>query len=276
MINTCKRISILFFIPLALILFLSNHLLFAQQQTLPFQSGEKINYKVSYNWGFVWVDAGKVVFEVDSVMHDDRPAFHFQSFGRSLSSYDWLFKVRDSFESVADADGFNPYWFTRKTREGHFRVNNKFYFDYKNKLIISQTENSNKAQQTDSLLLDGFVLDVQTAVYFFRTLEFEHMTEGEKIPFRVIIDGEIFDLHGQYLGEEIIENHDGQIYRCHKFSAMLVEGTLFTGGEDLFVWLSDDKNRIPILVEAKILVGSVKAYFTGGENILHPMESVVE
>jgi len=276
MINTCKRISILFFIPLALILFLSNHLLFAQQTEIPFKSGEKINYKVSYNWGFVWVDAGKVVFEVDSVMHDDRPAFHFQSFGRSLSSYDWLFKVRDSFESVADADGFNPYWFARKTREGHFRVNNKFYFDYKNKLIISQTENSNKAQQTDSLLLDGFVLDVQTAVYFFRTLEFEHMTEGEKIPFRVIIDGEIFDLHGQYLGEEIIENHDGQIYRCHKFSAMLVEGTLFTGGEDLFVWFSDDKNRIPILVEAKILVGSVKAYFTGGENILHPMESVVE
>jgi hypothetical protein len=259
-----------------LIIFFPNHLLFAQQSVLPFQSGEKLNYKVSYNWEFVWVDAGKVIFEVDSLLYDGRPAFNFKSFGRSLTSYDWFFKVRDNFESVADADNINPHWFTRKTREGNFRVNNKVNFDYQDNYIIAQTENSQKPYQIDTLLLEGFVLDLQTAVYYARTLEFERMAEGEKIPFRVIIDGEIFDLHGRYLGKEFIENHDGQIYSCHKFSALLVEGTLFKGGEDLFVWLTDDKNHIPILVEAKILVGSVKAYFTGGENILHPMESVVK
>ena len=270
------QISKYFLIYLTFYLFLHNFTLHAQQSVLPFQSGEKLNYKVSYNWEFVWVDAGKVIFEVDSLMYGDRPAYHFKSFGRSLTSYDWFYKVRDYFESVANADSFYPYWFTRKNREGSYRVNNKFNFDYESNRIISQTQNSNRPFSKDTLLLEGLVLDVQTAVYYVRALDFSIMQEGEKVPFRMIIDGEVFDLYGHYLGKEIIENHDGQIYRCHKFSASLIEGTIFTGGEDLFVWLTDDNNRIPILVEAKIVVGSVKAYFTGGENILHPMESVVK
>ena len=40
---------------------------------------------------------------------------------------------------------------------------------------------------------------------------------------------------------------------------MLVKGTIFKGGEDLLVWVTDDNKRVPVLVEAKILVGSVKA-----------------
>jgi len=39
-----------------------------------------------------------------------------------------------------------------------------------------------------------------------------------------------------------------------------VEGTIFRGGEDMLVWVSTDNRKIPIVVEAKILVGSVKAY----------------
>ena len=264
-----------FLISLLFFLFFQYSALRAQKSVFPFQPGEKLEYKVSYNWEFVWVDAGKVVFEVDSLMYGNQPAYHFKGFGRSYSSYDWFFKVRDYFESVADAGSFHPHWFTRNTREGDFRVNNKFNFDYEKNHIISQTENSHTPFRKDTLLLDDFVLDVQTAVYYVRTFDFESMVEGEKIPFRMIIDGEIYELYGQYLGKEIIENHDGQIYRCHKFSALLVEGTMFKGGEDLIVWLTDDKNHIPILIEAKILVGSVKAYFTGGENMLHPMESLV-
>jgi hypothetical protein len=48
---------------------------------------------------------------------------------------------------------------------------------------------------------------------------------------------------------------------------MLVEGTIFKGGEDLMVWVTNDENKVPVMVEAKILIGSVKAYLTGYENL---------
>jgi len=248
---------------------------FSQPSILPFHSGEKLYYDVSYNWHFVWVNAGKVEFQVDSTMYGERPAWHFKSSGRSLSSYDWIFKVRDKFESVADANTFQPYWFVRKTREGSYFVDNKLNFDYENHRIISQLETSRKPYRKDTIPLNPLYLDLQTAVYFARTLDFSNMEINDKIPFYVLIDGEKFELFGRYLGKEIIKNRDGKSYKCHKFSALLVEGTMFKGGEDLFVWVTDDRNKIPILAEAKILVGSVKAWFTGGENLKYPMESII-
>ena len=55
----------------------------------------------------------------------------------------------------------------------------------------------------------------------------------------------------------------------------MVEGTIFKGGEDMFIWVSDDKNRVPVLVEAKILIGSVKAYLTGTKGLRYPTTSII-
>ena len=66
--------------------------------------------------------------------------------------------------------------------------------------------------------------------------------------------------------------HDGKSYETLKFSILLVEGTIFKGGEDLLVWITADKNRVPLLVEAKILVGTVKASFKYAVNLKYPLK----
>jgi len=69
------------------------------------------------------------------------------------------------------------------------------------------------------------------------------------------------------LGKVVLKTKDGNKYNCIKFSALLIEGTIFKGGEDLFVWVTDDENRIPVMIEAKIIVGSVKALLSGTEGL---------
>ncbi len=252
------------------------HKLIAQSDELPFEAGEMLHYRVAYNWRFLWVSAGKVEFSVDTVEHEGNHAFHFRSFGKTLPGYDWFFKVRDHFESIADLETLRPYWFKRHTREGRYWVKNEFFFDYNQGQIITHTENSNRPFSIGSAPLNNGIMDLQTAVYYARSLDFKGMVIGEKILFDLIIDGDVYEIYGRYLGLESVENHDGKKYRCHKFSVLLVEGTIFSGGEDLFIWVTDDRNKIPILVEAKILVGSVKAYFVSAENLKYPMEAVVE
>jgi hypothetical protein len=248
----------------------------SQNLEIPFIAGEKITYDVYYNWHFVWVEAGKVSFEVETREFEKKQQFHFKSEGRSLLTYDWIYKVREKFSSVADAKTLAPVNFFRDSHEGEYFAKETIDFDYKNSKIYCQTEKSDNPKSLKTLDLTGFVLDVQTAVYYARTLDFTGMYVGQQIPFRMIIDGEVYDLYGKYLGIETIENYDGKFYRCHKFSALLVSGTIFSGGEDLFVWFTDDKNKIPILVEAKILVGSVKAVFTGAKNLAFPITSLVK
>ena len=48
---------------------------------------------------------------------------------------------------------------------------------------------------------------------------------------------------------------------------MLQEGRIFKEKEDMTVWISDDKNRIPIRVQTEILVGSIQMDLTDYENL---------
>ena len=91
----------------------------------------------------------------------------------------------------------------------------------------------------------------------------------------MVVDGEIHDIYIRYLGKETIKNRDGRTFKCLKFSPLLVEGTIFESGEDMTVWVTDDANRIPIIVEAKILIGSVKAVFVDAINTRHPITAEV-
>lgn len=238
-----------------------------------FKSGERITYSAVYNWGFIWLKAGEVEFRVTKTRYNNEASYHFNAFGTSIPSYDWLFKVRDYFQSYTRIDNLSPLFFDRNTYEGGYSVHNQFTFDYADSLIYTKTQNSNKPYSEDTLKIQEGIYDVISGVYYVRNIDFEKYNVSDTIPVRMIIDNEIFNLYIRYLGKEVLKTHDKRTFKTIKFSALLVEGTIFKGGEDLFVWVSDDLNRIPILVEAKILIGSVKATLTGTENLKFPLSS---
>jgi len=264
---------------LSIILLSFNSILNAQdfvEQFPVFQAGERITYKAVYNWGFIWINAGHVEFKVSETKYNGKEVYHFNSFGSSIVSYDWLFKVRDYFQSYANKDDLSPLYFDRNTYEGGFRVHNRFAFDYDNKLIYTKTENTDNAYKEDTITLVKNIYDVVSGVYYVRNLDFTSYQVNDTIPVRMIIDNEIFDLYLRYLGKETLKTHDKRTFKTIKFSALLIEGTIFNGGEDLYVWVSDDQNRIPILVEAKIRIGSVKATLNTTEHLKFPFSSEIK
>jgi len=74
----------------------------------------------------------------------------------------------------------------------------------------------------------------------------------------------------------LLTTHDNRQFKTIKFSVLLIEGTIFKKGEDLYVWVTDDFNRIPVLVDAKILIGSVKATLVSAENLKFPLSSEIK
>lgn len=235
-----------------------------------FLPGERVEYKAYYNWGFIWIHAGNVRFTVNQEQHNNQNTLRFDAYGRSLKSYDWAFKVRDHFRSVVRPKDLSPLHFNRDTYEGGYAVDNTYNFDYDKHKIYTQVNNSKEAYRKDTLDFDPPVFDVLTAIYHTRTLNFANYQMDQKIPLPLVIDNEIYDLYLRYQGKEKIKIPGDKHYNCIKFSAMLVEGTIFSGGEHLTVWVTDDKNRIPVMVKAKILVGSVKAVLQSTHNLKYP------
>ena len=253
------------------------HILSAQCPTsnTVFGDGEQIRYTVSYNWGPVWVDAGLVTFSVTNELFRGKPAWHLKGTGKSFTSYDVLFKVRDYFDSWIDPATFRTYDFRRMVYEGGYNLLNTLNFDYTTQKVIANTKSNNNPQRTDTLLMKQCAFDMITAVYYTRTLDFTDLDPNNKKHVSVLIDDAYYDIYIRPMGKEIVESTDGKRYRCIKFAAKMVQGTIFKGEEDVLVWVTDDSNKVPIYIEAKIIVGTVKAYLKDAKGLRNPMSAVM-
>jgi hypothetical protein len=205
-----------------------------------------------------------------------KPALHLQGVGKSFASYDLLFKVRDYFDSWVDPATFRSYDFKRHIFEGGYSLLNTLAFDPSQNRVIANTKSNNNPQRTDTLPLKPCSFDMMTAVYYTRTLDFSGMKQGDRKSVTVLIDDAYYDIHIRALGKETIESTDGKSYRCIKFAAKMVQGTIFKGDEDVLVWVSDDGNKIPIYIEAKIIVGTIKAYLKDMKGVRNPVTSIVK
>ena len=239
-------------------------------ENFAFGPGEEVEYSVYYNWGFIWVNAGRVTFNVYERFYRDRPVYHFDSYGTTHRKYDWIFKVRDRFQSYVDKETFRPLWYEMDTYEGGFEARDVYNFFPEKNLVITTTENSDKPRQTDTLEIEPCSFDVLTAIYVARNLDFAGYPVNEPIPFSILIGNELFDLSPRYLGKETITTREGETFDCIKFSVELVEGFIFTAGNEMFVWVTDDENRVPVLVEAQIRIGSVKAMLRSYRGLRNP------
>ncbi|MBL7113980.1 MAG: DUF3108 domain-containing protein [Bacteroidales bacterium] len=236
--------------------------------------GEEISYEISYNWGPFWVHAGIVTFKTRLERKQDTPAWYLVSTGRTYRSYDFLFKVRDTYETWIDATTFQTLEFRRYIFEGGYQLQNRSWFDYPRRIIFSNTKINDEPLVIDTLRMIDCTRDMLSAVYYTRALNLNSFTVREPIPVFVAIDDSVYRINIRFLGKEIVEHPGGSYYPCNKFSATMVEGTIFTKDQEAFVWVSDDLNKVPIYIEAKILVGSVKAYIKEAKGLKQPLLTV--
>ncbi len=241
-----------------------------------FKPGEEIKYTVYYNWGFLWVNAGLVTFNVHERYYKNRPVYHLDSYGTTHRKYDWIFKVRDRFQSYVDKETFRPLWYEMDTYEGGFEARDIYHFFPERDIAITTTENSDRPRQTDTIKIQPCSFDVITAIYLARNLDFASLSLRETIPFSILIGNELFELNPRYLGRETIKTREGETYDCIKFSVELVEGFIFKPGDEMFVWVTNDSNRVPVLVEAQIRVGSVKAMLKSYKGLRNPVSARID
>lgn len=243
---------------------------------LPFQSGERLDYDAYYNLKKIWVPAGKLRFEVTDSTVKGESCFLLEGKGKSFKGYDSFFKVRDHYSSVVNKNTLRPYKFERDIHEGGFDL--YYYYNFNQQLKKARVSTS-KTDTTVKKIFDfpECTFDVISAVYYARTLNFDNMEVGDTIPLQLMIDKEVYsNVYVRYMGKTRAKDQNDVYYRCIKFRPFLVEGTLFEEGEFMNVYVTDDKNHLPILVEAEILVGSVKAFLSSYKNVKYPMDSLIE
>lgn len=228
-----------------------------------YKDGEVVTFKVYYSTLGAYIGAGEATFTTTLERFNGKPVYHHVGEGKTYSFFDNFFKVRDRYESYVDTGSLLPYKFIRNIEEGSYKKYNNVTFN----------QQANTAVSTNGVFsITDCMQDVMSSVYYARNIDFNKYKVGDKIPFDMFLDDEIFHLYIRYMGKEKVKTRYGR-FNSIKIRPLLVKGTIFEGGENMTAWISDDPNHVILRVESPISVGSIKVDMMSYRNLRYPLSS---
>ncbi len=235
-------------------------------RNISFNVEEEVVFTVYYAVAGIYVNAGNATFTSKLETMNNRPVYHITGEGKTNPSYDWIYKVRDKYETYIDTLSMQPIKFIRNVNEGGYKK-------YQN---VTFNKTANTAVTTDGVFkVPACVQDVVSSMYYARNLDFSQLKPDDKIPFSMFLDNEVFNMYIRYLGKEEIKTKYGK-FRALKLKPLLLQGQIFEGGENMTVWVTDDANHIPVRVESPLVVGKVKIDMMSHNNLRHPLTSLIK
>ncbi len=235
-----------------LVLLLLFTVSFNFQEPNAYDVGEWFKFRIHY--GFV--NAGYATLEVKESVRDNKKVFHAIGKGYTVGMSRFFFKVDDNYESYFDKETNKPYQFVRKISEGGYTKNQEGFFNQdRNKVLVKDYKS--KTENTFSVTEN--VQDIVSTFYFLRNhSNVENLKVGESIVVDMFFDNEIYKFKLKFIGREQLSTKFGTA-PTKIFRPIVQSGRIFKEDESLTVWISDDKNKIPLRIKANLAVGSIKA-----------------
>jgi len=210
---------------------------------IAFAGGEYLKYEVNY--GFV--TAGEAVLKISDTVYNNRKCHSVEFTLNSKPFFDVFYKVRDRYSTIIDSAGMFPWRFEQHIREGSYTRDFVAEFDQINHVAVT----TNK-----TVPISPYVQDIMSAFYFTRTVDFTDFKPGQKIRMRNFYKDSTYELDVKFKGKQQIKVEAGK-FNCIIIEPLVKEGGLFKSEGRIYIWLTDDERRIPVMVTAKILIGSV-------------------
>lgn len=224
-----------------------------------FKPGEELNYRLKYGW-FTGAEAHLRVEESDTKF-EGKPAWHIIADGKTAGSFDVFYKVRNRYESYINPNTLLPYQYTEDRHEAKYKHTDKVVFDHQAGKITA-----NKGV----FPFKGKVFDFPSAYYFARCLDISKLKIGDKFELQYFLEDGIHTLGITYAGKEKAECPLGT-FNCLKFSPTIIPGRIFKKDSKLYLWISDDDNRIPVKAHVGLIVGSVTMELTNAKGLKHAL-----
>ena len=242
-----------------------------------FDVGEKLSFVIRY--GFIKAGYATMAVPEEVTVRDSFPAYRLVSLARSTKGFDLVFKVRDTVESIVDKRGFFSWQFTKKLREGSYKFDLFVNYDqlmgkaYIRSIRYENDEPLRIREKKEMVVpIPKYVLDVLGAFYYVRT---QRLEPGEPI-YLVSNDHEKnYPLKVLVLKREIKKVKAGT-FRTIKVEPQLRGEALFKQKGRIWIWLTDDERKMPVLMKSKVLIGSISTELIRYEGLNGPLPSKIK
>lgn len=237
-----------------------------------FKKGEKLTYIVYFD-SFVTgkIKAAYGTFEVlpASETIGGRSCYHVVASGATFKKYNWAIFVNDRFDSYIDEGGLFPWLFLRRANEGNFTANEDIIFNHAKNL--AQFKN-NKNGNTVNYYAPAYTQDMISVGYYVRNMDFSGLGYGGNFTVPFAFEDSLESTTIIYQGTTDVKIGLGT-FNCHVLKPKVIVGSVFGEAYPLTIYMSNDKNRIPIYAKSSILIGTVKFELLSYANLKNSLDS---
>lgn len=211
-----------------------------------YAGGETLHYRVSW----LGITAGELVMKVTKTA-DSPDTFLLEVTARSAGLLEVFYPVEDRFRTIVQGKMRLPKRHEMRQREGR-RINNKLTLYDQEKFLVSYRKNDEPAEIYQ---VEGPVQNEFSSFFIMRALSF---AGDSPMIVPTFADKKRHEVVVNVVGKEEQESVLGK-KRILMVQPHLKFKGLYEKIGDPLVWLTDDSWRIPVRIQAKIVIGSMVA-----------------
>jgi hypothetical protein len=219
----------------------------------PFSPGERLTYSISWS---KLVRAGIAVMEVKGgKTSDGKRTYQFVSTTTSVGLLESVYPVRDSVESIVDADDMKSLAYHLQENHGTRKRQRRLTFDHRNHTVQFRLNED----RPETFPVPERIHDALSSLYYVRTVK--DFIINKPIIVNVNDSGKNWAVEVHVLGRERITTPAGDFDTIKVKTYPKYEGVFMNKGE-IFIWLTDDARKIPVVMKSTISIGSIVATLT--------------
>jgi len=218
---------------------------------IPFTEKEELTYHIT--WMGISAGTAKMCIK-EKINKWNKELYHIASQADSSEFVSLIYKVKDRAHSYIDTSGIYPWYYSIKQREGRYRANRIIIFDQENNKAFF-TKNDNPPREFS---VPSMVQDPLSTLYFLRTKD---LTIGKSVYIDTFSGKKTHRVEVQIVKREKLKTIFGKIDTI--LTKAILENIDFKGifrhKGNIFIWLTNDKKKLPVMMKTRIFIGSVNA-----------------
>lgn len=227
--------------------------------------GENLQYDLYYKNG-IMIRGGKITLNSRLTDFEGKKAFECKMIAATNRFVDNFYKVRDTLISYLDTDNLQTLRFWKSANEGKkYSSIEGGTFTYRNGEIdvYAYKKRPDKELEEVNLTVKGECTDMVSVAYLIRDLDMSTVSKNKDIPLMLFSGKKKYDMKLRYKGTERIKANNDKKYNCLKFVLYVYDKEAFKDEESMVFWMTDDANRIPIQLDTKVKVGTLRGIYKG-------------
>ena len=244
-----------------------------------YHPGEQLDYRVAYKAKLVPnTEMATVTVQTTLDTLDGKSVYRVMGLGKIMPEYRWFYNLEDRYDILVDTLSKRTQRFESNIREGDYTFRSHYRYDWDSLKVHTWAQSRQRTPRTKTLELTERSMDPVSLYFNLRSIDASTLKEGKEYNLEMVLEDTIKVLKYRLLGREVCRVPQKGKFRTIKLACTLgtSEGFSFTAGSEFYIWITDDKNKFPVMLESPIIVGSIRAYISDFKGLKYPLDCKVK